>query len=251
MINFNEEMIHDMLIGCCLGDNYLEYNIKKDRVNRLVIKHKNENSDYLRLKKKILDDYFYIEDIKDRSFSKYKLNEFVIKGNIEHNQNQLIYFAKILKDSSGKRILPKDLSLISPLSLYFWYLDDGCLSVQKVKRKYSFFLRKQISIALKSYSDESILKLIDYLNSTYNLNFKKKMCKEKIGWISLDNKKDIIDFINLLEPYASKLTPKSMIYKFCLCEIPQTRGECYPEYNKCNCYNTKICTCRNKNYNDN
>ena len=144
----------------------------------------------------------------------------------------------------------KNLNLITPLSLYFWYLDDGSLSVQKVKRKKSFFLRKQLTIALKSYSDKSILKLIDYLNSKYNLNFHKKMCKDKIGWISLDTKTDIIKFLDLLKPYIDNLTPDSMIYKFCLCEIPQTRGENFPNYNKCNCYETKICSCRNKNYND-
>ena len=125
-------------------------------------------------------------------------------------------------------------------------MDDGFLTTRVEKNK--VHIRKQLGIALKRYSDESILKLIDYIKNVYNIQFKPKKTKNKIGWIVIDNKLEITKFFDLLDLYIKNITPKKMEYKFCLFEIPQTRGNTYPSYNKCDCYKTGICTCRNKDF---
>jgi len=250
MYTLTKKQVTEMLIGCCLGDSCIEKR-KSGDINNISFSHEKKQKDYLLYKYNCISKYYYPNPIskkenkKTKDFSGFR---FRLYYNNSSNKTIIDFLNKNLKNENNERIIPNDLSLITPLVLYFWYLDDGYLSARLIKRKNSNYVRKQLGIALKSYSDESILKLIDYLKNKYSLNFKPKKVGNKIGWITMDNKKDMIIFFDLIKEYIDNITPESLNYKFCLFELPQTRGETFPEYNRCNCFKTGICKCRNKDF---
>ena len=243
------DKLQSMLLGCCLGDASLEYDSKKN-CKDLSFNHKHLHKDYLEYKKNYLDDNGLITGKLSKTKTVYRFR--VFKSN-DKNKELVENMFNLLKDSDGNMKLPDDLSLINKDVLLFWFLDDGSLTTSKIKRKSKYFVDPAITIALKSYSDESILKLIDHIKNTYDIQFKPKRASKggKIGWISIRVHDEIKKFIDLLKSSEFfKDIPQCMHYKFCMVELPKTYNPSYPEYNMCDCYRTGICTCRNKDFTD-
>lgn len=240
MYKFN---LDEFLLGCLLGDSSLEY--RKNYIANISFSHRTKDFEYLEFKYNYLSQYF---DLSDYGF---KNNNTIKRFRIYRNEKSINYFdyyRSLVRTEENKRKLPDDLNLITLFSLFIWYLDDGTLTVTKVKRKNSYFLEKSIILALKSYSDEEILKLISYIKDKFDIEFKPKYTKNKIGWITIRRKSEIIKFLDKMKDFYIYV-PESLKYKFCLCEIPNQKYQSYKDYNKCDVYDTKICYCRNKDYN--
>lgn len=92
-----------------------------------------------------------------------------------------------------KKIIPLDLSLLSPLAIAVWFMDDGSIDKQW----------KRIHFATCCFSVEDNHRILDYLTSTYGL--KGSVCK--VGWGGRDYRNVILsakshkDFCDLVSQY--------------------------------------------------
>lgn len=198
-------------------------------------------------------------------YFKHKLcNEYFATNKVRNKHNNTLTFDISMKDDTGivkeminltrdekfKRKFP-DINSFDVVSLLFWYLDDGSLSISEQKRpngRKSSMCRR-LSIHLKSYDDNDIFDFTNKLNKKFNLNFKFKKCHGKIEAITIRKLEDIYSFLQLMKPYV-KIIPKSMHYKFCMC-YSHSKGlhsEKMLSGNICNFHETGYCKCRDTNY---
>jgi len=156
------------------------------------------------------------------------------------------------RNLDNKRIFP-NIKFINLISILFWYLDDGSLSIIEQKREgRKNSIHRKLRIHLQSYDDEDIIKFIRAFNNKFDLSFKpfyeNIKGNRKIVAIGVSNNiKEIAKFLDLIFPYIN-LIPKSMHYKFCLCYLPtlMMHDKVLEKYNICDFHKTKICQCRNK-----
>ncbi|ALN97835.1 hypothetical protein Bp8pS_156 [Bacillus phage vB_BpuM-BpSp] len=204
----NEDECFQLLIGTLLGDSTIE---KKNRsiVNTQSIIHR----DYVEMKYNIFKKYYKVGVLGEsknwgtnpkeelRVGIRYRIWDKELSNKIE----------RIMFDENHKRIIPNDLNIITPLTLLFWYLDDGAFIV----RDNGKYIRRSLRIGLKSFSDESILRLIDYLKEKYDISFRAEYDKGRntILKICMESVKEIAKFLELMYPFYNYI-PKSLNYKF-------------------------------------
>lgn len=96
-------------------------------------------------------------------------------------------------NNEGKKDIPKDLSLLTPRAMAFWFMDDGsCCS------------KHSICIATMSFSLEGLLHLQEYLLSTFNI---KTVVRRDFNLYIQTESAPI--FYNLVKPYMHE----SLMYK--------------------------------------
>jgi len=90
-----------------------------------------------------------------------------------------------------KKVVPSDLSSLTPLSLSVWFMDDGGIDHQW----------RRVSFATCSFNETDQLRLLDYLFTTYNL-------KGSICWIGghkyqiiVLSAKSFLDFVDIVKPH--------------------------------------------------
>lgn len=212
----NETNYKSSLLGCLIGDSSFEA-----QNGSVSFQHSMKNEDYLDFKYNEFSRFFNTGknsvtvnkkcNLKDEDETRRgKIKRFRIYDTKKTNE-----FKKILLDSDGNRQLPNDLTLIKPISIFFWYLDDGSLIVRHPNSNYkSNNIRRSIRIALKSYSDESILKLVKYFEGEYDIHFKTESTKDrsKITRILMSSKEEIQKFLKIIEPFED-FCPTTMKYK--------------------------------------
>jgi len=151
---------NEVLFGSLLGDASI-YKYKKDKNPNGKIEHCSKQLKYLQFKKELLKDLSGdIKNVKriDKRFNKEREScHFLIKANSN--------LFKLYNDfyESGKKKIPDDLSLLTPLAIAIWFMDDG------------YKEGKSIGIATQSFTKEDVLRLINYLLVNYDIEFLRRV----------------------------------------------------------------------------
>ena len=241
----NKQIVNEIVLGTMLGDGGLEYPSPTSRcknpllgVTHCLYKEKEQT----KLLRQLISTYYTVgkltEDVKKNT----------IRFRISSKEVDLIKLVESTTRLDRKRFV--DVNSITLIVLLFWYLDDGSLTLGKQKRPKGYTLYRRLKITAKSYSEENLIEVCDLINSKFKLNFKIDYEKGKaVGLVISNNKKNICDFLSLLEPYMY-LVHSEMNYKFCLGFDEELEGSklreddklLYRKHTKC-----KIkCECRNK-----
>lgn len=145
-----------ILFGTLLGDG----NIQKQHVNSYLgrYNHSLNQEIYCKYLKQKLDSltsmvrYSQVENKKNNKV--YKTCYFCLKNNYNLKQFYELFYIK----ENGKKDVPFDLTLLTPLAMAYWFMDDGTKSGGC-----------SISIATCSFSIEGLLRLKMFLKQTYNI----------------------------------------------------------------------------------
>jgi hypothetical protein len=195
----------EVFIGLMLGDGFLE-------------KHKNGKNACLRIARK-REDKKYIE-LHAAIFQEY--NPRCRDGQIFDKRTDKIYYQSYLRTPvnieftklhskwypNGKKVVPLNLKL-TPLSLATWFADDG--SIKIAKRIYD------VKLATNGFLQKEVIFLQKLLLDTFSLRFKiyeDKSGKSKQWTMRLTNKKDVRDFVKIIDSVFPKgMERKSDIWR--------------------------------------
>jgi len=178
---------NEVLFGTLLGDGNIQ-KFGKSFIGRT--NHSISQKDYCLYKQSLLNNLTYNVKYVDKTVNNkiYKQCYFCLKPNESLKDLYNMFYSKNKKD------IPLDLSLLTPLAMAIWFMDDGTASS-----------KCSISIATCSFSLESLLRLQKYLLDTYNI----KITIQKDFKIYFEVKSAKI-FYELVKPYIID----SMMYKF-------------------------------------
>jgi len=237
-----KEYVDSLILGSCLGDAGITKASGRCKSYIDFCQCLSKEKDYAIHKKDLISKYYKTNSLIESN----KKN--TIRFSISSTEREIITkiedFTRYKEDNSRK-LLTDHLDSINEVVLLYWYLDDGSLAISEQKRhNRKGSVNRKLRIALSSFKDDEILKLIEYINSKFELSFRPFVEKGKIVSIGINNNiKEISKFLSLIYPYKDML-PKCMHYKFCLCYAPtlQTKDVLFENYNICNfhsiwCYN--------------
>lgn len=112
-----------------------------------------------------------------------------------------------------KTITEANIKLLDhPIGLACLYMDDGSLVITASKYSNKIYIFPRLSIYTLSFTKEENQILIEHIKRTYGIDF--KLTKGQDGsnyYIELNKRYEIINFINLVEPFIKGIP--SMIYK--------------------------------------
>lgn len=203
----NKKLCLYALIGTLLGDGSIE-----KKTNSLAIMHSIKNEDYLTFKHREFSRFINTGKIGySKNWGTNPNKELRIGIRFRIYQKKLIYrLKKIMYDNENKKLIP-NFKYIKPITLFFWYLDDGCF----IKRDNKRYIRRSLRISLASYNDNDILSLIKNLYSNYGIKFRPEYNKnkDKILKICIESYEAINNFLLLLSPFKDYI-PNSLAYKF-------------------------------------
>ena len=115
----NEDNIVYALIGCLLGDSSFEPNF-------INVMHSIIYKDYVEFKYREFSRFFNVGEIGTSNNWGSNKNEELRKAKrfriLRGDNYSLDDFREILLDKDNKRKFPKDLNLIQPVTLFFWYM---------------------------------------------------------------------------------------------------------------------------------
>lgn len=118
-----------------------------------------------------------------------------------------------------KTITEDNIKLLThPIGLATFYMDDGSLVIDSVKRKNNdIYIFPRISLYTLSFSEKENIIIKNHLENTFDVKTKLKYRKDgKKTIIEINKKEDVIKFINIVKPYVSKIP--CMMYKIDLQE---------------------------------
>jgi recombination protein RecA len=187
-LNYIQEQF---ILGTLLGDGYLSDN------HILQINHSIKQKDLVDLKKNILYNVIS-KEIKKISGHGSEMCGFLTKS--FHNLSTINFF-DLCYSNNGKKLVTKSwLNKLTPISLAFWYMDDGSLSNMEGKKSQSI-------LHTNSFSDNEINLICEYFN---NLGLDCYKCSDgKNGQIVKFTPTGTERFNCLISPYIHK----SMKYK--------------------------------------
>lgn len=190
------------LIGIILGDGSMI------QPNMLYIRHGSQQLDYVNEKVYFLEDYMEPVSLRssvDRQGYKYRY--------AYYRNRKLSYFYKIIYKNGRKTITPELLNHFDEISLSFFYMDDGCLSLRKYKDKNGnwagSYKSREIYLCTHSFSLNEVKMLIRMLKDKFGLRFRMTIDKgcPRI-WCNTKNTKKMI---GIVRPLVSQF--KTMSYK--------------------------------------
>lgn len=184
-----------IIIGGLLGDSYF---IKDRNKKGIGITHSLKQKDYLLYKKELLGKLgcrIYFSKRFDKRTN--RIYESVVLHTKSHPYIKDVFnkmFVKSKKDAPLEII-----NLLTPEAIAIWYCDDGCLYINR--KNYV----RDLSIATQQFPEETIFNIIEYFKMKYNIHFNKS----KQNTIRINNKENIVRFIELIKQFV----PKCMEYK--------------------------------------
>lgn len=145
----------EVLFGSLLGDANLR--IANNGINPSgQIEHCARQKDYLEYKRNFLSTLCSKINENKRFDRRFKQQEyFSYSFRIKSNPCLHEFYNMFYKN--GKKILPEDLSLLNPLALAIWFMDDGSRCDNTYK------------LATQSFSEEENARLCEYLYNRYSL----------------------------------------------------------------------------------
>jgi len=118
-----------------------------------------------------------------------------------------------------KTITEDNIKLLThPIGLATFYMADGSLVIDSVKRKNNdIYIFPRISLYTLSFSEKENIIIKNHLENTFDVKTKLKYRKDgKKTIIEINKKEDVIKFINIVKPSVSKIP--CMMYKIDLQE---------------------------------
>lgn len=181
-----------MILGSLLGDSSLIIN------NGISFScgHSNKQKEYIDLKKKILTPFYTYTDIVESGY-----------GSLMHRirfSNTECLEPIVECTYSGKKIVTEFwLNNLDPISLAFWYMDDGSISYGNKESQ-----RPRAMLHVSGFDSESKNNIINYFNKVYGIS--PVLQKDQRGYIDIRfNADDAVKFWGIIAPYMHK----SMEYK--------------------------------------
>jgi len=143
----------EIIFGTLLGDGNLRFNNSKISVFGRM-NHSIKQKEYIMYKRNLLKNLTsevkpYISKTKNCFYNSLY---FTFKSNVQLNK----FYYSFYKE--GIKIIPEDLSLLTPRAMAIWFMDDGTAS------------NPSIRIATCSFTKEDLQRLCAYLFNTYKLN---------------------------------------------------------------------------------
>lgn len=201
LCNYDHKLL-EMLIGKLLGDGNII--IQKNRKPRFRFGHSIKDRDWC------VHCYQKLACFLPLNPPKYRR---VIDSRIKRGFSELYYVQsktapiyvhlKEIWYNNTVKVIPKEFveKLMTPLSLAWWYQDDGHL---KMKGN----IPQKIILSTESFSQEEILFLHNLLLNKFHLNFSTDNNKRLV----LYNRRSILAFLSLVRPYLSKGMKRKDIY---------------------------------------
>ena len=145
----------EILFGTLMGDGYIQKQCKNSYLGR--INHCIAQKVYCEhLTNKLLNLVSPVKNYFNHANGKtYHHCYFSLKNNYKLKEFYDLFY------KNGKKDVPEDLSLLTPKAMAFWFMDDGYSSSGCT-----------IGIATCSFSLEGLLRLKEYLFSTYGITVK-------------------------------------------------------------------------------
>lgn len=190
------------LIGLILGDGSM------NRPNTLYIRHGGKQLDYVNEKVEYLKAYLKPTSIReciDKKGYKYRY--------AYYNNQQLRFLYKLIYKDRRKTITEKLLNRFTEISLAFFYMDDGCLSVRKNIDKNGDwtggYKTRNIHLNIQSFNWDEAEAFRRMLENKFGLIFRITTDKGHPRlWCNTGN---TIKMIEIVKPIVSQF--KTMSYK--------------------------------------
>ena len=196
--------LDEIITGSMLGDGYIKDYIKhtsgperrRNRNSSLVLKHGYKQEEYIMYKKNMIDNHVFSyirkQNITDVRFKNPLYTQYIV----ETSQNYAFNKYRDLWYVDGKKIIPFNKLIITPLILAIWFQDDG------FKTSSSYIL------STNGFNKNEVEKLSNLLNYTYGLSTYIRH-QSNNQYIIIIPAKDISNFNDIILPYIHE----SMLYK--------------------------------------
>lgn len=194
--------INSALIGLILGDGSMT------KQNVLYIRHGGRQLDYVNEKVYFLKNFIKPISLRssiDKAGYTYRYAYF--------NDDKLSYFYNIIY-KNGKKVITEELiNNFDKISLSFFYMDDGCLSLRKYINKdgnwTGNYKSKEIYLCTHSFNLDEAKIFIKMLRDKFDLEFRMTLDKGHPRlWC---NTKNTIKMLKIVSPIVSKF--ETMFYK--------------------------------------
>jgi hypothetical protein len=198
--NISNEL-KEIFIGCLLGDSSLNSNTKTDVYRTIHFSHSMKQKEYFNYKKRLFGDLFIEQKNKISGYGS-TMKVGILRSNLSIQQFINEYCGK--EGQSKKEITEKMANEITPLSLAFWFMDDGCL---QNREKENMRCRATINSQGFSYKEHLILQAM--LMRKFNIDVTIGDAETYKGNILQFDVEGTEKLCSLIAPYVCK----SMKYK--------------------------------------
>jgi len=197
---YNEDEIKEVLFGSLLGDGHLEKQIKMTNA-RFCFTQSISHYEYFISVWNIITQISPCTFLKS-SYTDKRTNKIYESYSFKTKTHPLYteffsYFYKVSEKNKKKKILPLDLTLLTPLALAHWIMQDGTKSTTG-----GFYL------CTDNFNKEECIRVSNYLNKKYLLSTSLHK-KSKNSWRVYIKAKSFNDLKNLVIRHMDK----SMLYK--------------------------------------
>lgn len=190
------EIEENIIIGSLLGDGTISL--------------------YGRSKNAYYREHGSVEQLNYRLWKYEKLKNLDFKINTNYKYPKIsshcnIYFTNLYNKfyiNKIKTITEDNIKLLThPIGLACFYMDDGTLVIDSVKRKdNSIYIFPRISLYTLSFSENENIILKNHLENTFGIKTKIKYRKDgKKTILEINKKEDVINFIDIVKPYVSEI----------------------------------------------
>ncbi|WP_261131804.1 endonuclease [Bacillus sp. Marseille-Q3570] len=189
--NILPKNIIEMLTGKLLGDGNIT--IEKGKRGRLRFTHASSDKEWCKYCYDMLKEHLPFNAPKYRKLIDPRMKQgFTECYYVQSKTAESIDFLKALWYPSGKKQLPKEFirKNLSPLSLAWWYMDDGNLKVQNNNAT-------KVILSTDSFSNNEVNFLQEVLFSSFQLTFKT----DKQNRLLLYDKASIFYFLSIVKPH--------------------------------------------------
>lgn len=196
--NSNEKIIPtnlqlEVLFGSLLGDMSFSKTISNKIKGK--VEHCLQQKEYVLYKHKLLEN-LCLKVFESNKFDKRTNKTYYSTGfNLKTNESLIELYNMFYVN--GKKVIPQDLSLLTPIAIAIWFMDDGAKGTKGGS-----------TFSTNCFSYKDINRVKNYLTDKYNLNL--SIHKNKTGQFLLYvKKKNKEHFINLISDFMIE----SMKYK--------------------------------------
>lgn len=195
----------EAIYGMLLGDSHIYDDKRSNGKLRIVATNGEKQLEYLKYKQQIFNGDGKIFNAGVGSFGKLPSYHWFLNvdANISLNVRKDWY------QTGKKKITNKVINKLTPVSLAFWFMDDGSLTFRNID-KTAYFIR----LNTQSFSYDEIEKLRLFLLNQYNIISKinKDIISskgEQLFRLDISSTEESNKFLNLIAPYICD----SMLYK--------------------------------------
>lgn len=204
-----KEDVISFIIGTCLGDGHLS--VGKNAVNyNITCTHNPKQYDYLIWKMEFLKENLQKNYWVCKSTTHFS-GKAMFKGNVNKKYDMYrgtvgthtltTYVHKLLYVENKKHISKEVLSLLTPIGLAVWYMDDGNLAYQKDRNYPDVIASRNVTLHIQGFDEESQNNIVWYFQKVLNIEVKLHKARDKFKlWM---NTKNSISFLKIVAPYVN------------------------------------------------